>query len=70
MIRAGVHYAQSWAFIHFLRHADTAPKGLFDELWSSFKKGPNARAAMDRVFGQKNLDALGRAFEHHVRSLR
>jgi hypothetical protein len=69
MIRAGEHYAQSWAFIHFLRHADSGHKGLFDELWKAFKEGPNARAAMDRVFAEKNMDALERAFAEHVQSL-
>jgi tetratricopeptide (TPR) repeat protein len=63
------HYAQSWAFIHFLRHSTPDRKKLFEAFWKAFRTTPSNRAAMDLVLLSIDLGSLERDFQAHVKGL-
>lgn len=69
MLKAPANYAQSWAFIHFLRHSTKENKKIFKDLWEAFKSTPSKKAAMDKVFGSLDMGAMQKAFEEHVRGM-
>jgi hypothetical protein len=69
LTQAGPHYAQSWAFIHFLRHSTANNKKLFDAFWDAFKSVPDHTAALDKVLVAVDLEKLEADFKAHVAGL-
>ena len=63
------NYARSWAFIHFLRHSTRENSRLFESLFEELQSGMPAREALNRVFGEVDLDELKDEFEAYVRAL-
>lgn len=69
MAAATQHYAQAWAFVHFLRHAPEGPP-LFERFWDAFKTIPGHRKAVDHALEGTTLVALELHFREHLDSLR
>jgi len=69
MKTAHVHYAQSWAFIQFLRNTTRENGQLFGRFWKAFKTMPSNKAALDHVLESVDLNALEAAFSDHVAKL-
>ncbi|MCZ6574742.1 MAG: hypothetical protein O7C98_16440 [Planctomycetota bacterium] len=67
---ARLHYAQAWAVVHFLQHADRKTKRLFDRLIDELQKGRGADNAVRAVFPKDELPALEKQFRRYVWSLR
>jgi tetratricopeptide (TPR) repeat protein len=63
------HYAQSWAFIRFLRHSTRENKELFERFWEAFKTIPSRKPALDHALEGVNLIRLENDFEAHVSKL-
>jgi hypothetical protein len=64
-----VHYAQSWAFIHFLRHSTDQNKQLFWTLFDALQKNIPTRQALNQVFQGRDLGKLQEAFKTHIKDL-
>jgi hypothetical protein len=70
MEKAGFNYAQSWAFMQFLRHSTRENEELFERFWQAFKTTPNTKAAIRHALGDRPLWELDREFAEHVGKLR
>ncbi len=57
------HYAQSWAFIHFLRHTTKERAELFRRFWNAFRKFPSHKKAMLWALRGQSLTDLERDFK-------
>ncbi|MHC4819543.1 MAG: DUF1570 domain-containing protein, partial [Planctomycetota bacterium] len=66
MKKAQEHYAQSWAFIRFLRHSTRENGQLFERFWEALKTNPSRKAALDEALDGIDLDALETAFRDHL----
>ncbi len=64
-----LHYAQAWALVHFLQHGPRGRGRLFDDLFECLASGVRARAAIERVFGDVDLQDLDEQFRAYVREL-
>ena len=64
-----LHYATSWAFIHFLRHTSPENRELFDALFNAFMENQSNQKAMDQAFTGVDLAALDREFRDYLRGL-
>jgi tetratricopeptide (TPR) repeat protein len=62
--RQGAFYAQSWAFVHFLRLGD--PNARFAAFLTRLRKGADPIGAFTAVYGS-NLDSLDREFSAYIR---
>ncbi len=60
------HYAQAFAFCHFLRHGGDAARAAFDRLWALLVAGASAPEAIAEVFDPATLATLQPLFEAHV----
>ncbi|PCJ53586.1 MAG: hypothetical protein COA70_07735 [Planctomycetota bacterium] len=65
----GLHYAQGWAFVHFLRNSGREEKKIFDDLFQGFKNSPSASQVMDSAFADIDLDGLEERFLAHIKML-
>ncbi|MBK8095812.1 MAG: DUF1570 domain-containing protein [Planctomycetes bacterium] len=63
------NYAQAWAFVHFLRHGEPAPHGLFERLLRACGRGVAADEIVDEVFDDVDLAQLDRAFTDYLAGL-
>jgi len=64
-----LHYSQSWAFIHFLRHGPRKYKQCFKKLFEGLQGDLSAREVLDAVFGGIDLGRLEEEFEAYVEAL-
>lgn len=64
-----MHYAQSWAFVHFLRHSTPKNKDLFEGLLETCGKMPTAEKIVEDFLGKVNLKRLQADFDKHVKDL-
>lgn len=62
-------YAQSWAFIHFLRHHDRETRKIFERLFEEFQRDVTNKAALDKVMHGVDLRKLQADFERHVEKM-
>lgn len=69
MARADVHYAQAWAFVHFLLHGAPGGKDLLVRYFKALRGGEDAARAFEETFGKVDLPALEKAFLEYVRGL-
>lgn len=69
MKTAAHHYAQSWAFIQFLRHSSRENKELFERFWKAFKEIPSRKPALDHALEGVDLRFLEIDFQAHVAKL-
>ena len=68
-----IHYAQSWAMVHFFRRTNLRGGGdLFRKYTERLISGSSPAAAYDESFGQESVSLadLQSAFEEHLKSLR
>lgn len=66
----GLHYAQGWAFIHFLRNAGREEQEIFDALFQGFAASPSSARVMEEVFADVDVEDLEKRFREHQRKLR
>jgi len=64
------NYAQAWALIHFLRHGPEKYRTLFEALFARLQEKTTSKPALDRVFGEVDLNALEVHLRSHLRHLR
>jgi hypothetical protein len=69
MKRADHAYAQSWAFVHFLRHSDRKNKQLFGKFFESFRETPSGAKAMETMLASMDLQALEKEFRGFLKTL-
>lgn len=62
-------YAQSWAFVHFLRHSSRKNRALFKKLFDILQTDASTKEALEEVFGDEDLDSLQKEFEAYLREL-
>jgi hypothetical protein len=62
-----LHYAQSWAFTHFLLESGSENhRKLWDDYFEAIRYGLSKEAAYDRVFKPIDMEALERAYRNHI----
>ncbi len=64
-----LHYSQSWAFVHFLRHGPRKYRQYFERVFDGLQGELSAREVLDSVFGDVDLDRLQNEFEAYVNEL-
>lgn len=64
-----LHYAQAWAFVHFLRHSTEANELLYRALLLQSRSGAGKKRTVDRVFQDVDLNELDAQFREYVRGL-
>lgn len=65
------HYAQAWAFIHFLLHGkDRKSKKRFNAYLDELIDGEGAEAALDKAFKGVSFPDLDTKFKQYVQSLK
>jgi len=67
MANATRHYAQSWAFVHFLRHTPPERARLFRRFWDAFRRFPSHRKATLHALRGQSMSALDREFRAWLR---
>lgn len=65
-----LHYAQGWAFVHFLRNSGREEKKLFDALFQGFADSPSSGKVLEEVLADVDLNDLEKKFREHIKSLR
>ncbi|MCP3917727.1 MAG: DUF1570 domain-containing protein [bacterium] len=63
------HYAQAWAFVHFLLHADRDTRLLFQGIFETLIEEGKRETALERAFADTGLGGLQRRFEAYVDDL-
>jgi tetratricopeptide (TPR) repeat protein len=66
MANAPINYAQSWAFVHFLRHGPEQHRPLFQALWRALREGQTASQAMATVLPPGVLAGLQLEFDRYL----
>jgi hypothetical protein len=68
--KVGIHYMESWAFIHFLIHSNRGKyRRMIKEFYLEMKKGKKPEEAFETVFGKANFSRVDRAWNEYVQSL-
>ncbi|MHC4941692.1 MAG: tetratricopeptide repeat protein [Planctomycetota bacterium] len=70
MEKPTLHYAQSWALIHFLRHTTKENQAIFDRMFEAIRQDLSSKEAVDAAFADVDLISLQREFNAYVESLR
>ena len=69
MKKAGLHYAQAWAIVHYLRKGDRGRmEEVFDDYVNALRKGASAEEAYNQVIAPIRV-RLERQYLEHVRTL-
>lgn len=63
---SGLYYAQSWRFVHFLRHSDDLPKGAFETFMLFVTEGYDVHTAFVAAF-RTTPAALEPAFQAYLK---
>jgi hypothetical protein len=70
LTKVGIHYMESWAFIHFLIHSNRGKyRRVIKDFYLEMKKGRKAEDAFETVFGKANFSRVDRAWREYVQSL-
>lgn len=67
---AELHYAEAWAFVHFLMTGPPARKAILDSLLASSRTGIGWEESVERAFESVDVAALEREFVAHVAALK
>ncbi|MDA1138455.1 MAG: DUF1570 domain-containing protein [Planctomycetota bacterium] len=68
--KLGIHYLESWAFVHFLIHSNGGKyKRVIKEFYLEMKKGRKPEEAFETVFGKANFARVDQAWREYVQSL-
>jgi hypothetical protein len=65
-----LHYAEAWAFVHFLLHHTPWHRELLDRFWDAFRRVPSQGDAVREALADCPLKILDADFEAYVRRLR
>ena len=65
----GVHYAQGWAFVHFLRNSGRDEQKIFDALFHGFENSPSTSQVMEAAFEGVDMKDLEARFVKHIKDL-
>jgi hypothetical protein len=57
------HYAQAWAFVHYLRHGGADCEIQFQRFWDCFKRYPGRAIAVEQALEGVDVPALDRRFQ-------
>ena len=66
----GLNYAQSWAFIHFLRNRGKEELAMFNDLFRGFTEQPAQYRTLQEVFGSTDWVELNQQFAEYLEELR
>lgn len=65
--KEALHYAESWAFVHFLRHSKLQEvEGKLDEYMSELRKGRDAMDSFNKIY---DVDLLDKEFPKYLKTL-
>lgn len=64
-----LHYAQGWAFVHFLRNSGREELKIFDALFHGFEKSPSTSQVMASAFEGVDMKDLEARFVKHIEDL-
>ncbi len=64
-----LHYAQAWAFLHFLQHTTPSNRNLVFRMFEALQGGASSLEAIDRVFAGTDLGLMQREFQVYVAKL-
>ena len=67
--KSSLHYAQAWAFVHFLFNGGREPEALRRKLLGALIDGASNSDAIEHAFGDVDLRALQSDFKRYVRRL-
>lgn len=67
---ADLHYAEAWAFVHFLLHHTPWNRQLFDRFWETFKRIPSHGDAIRETLADCPLRILDADFDAYLRRMR
>ncbi len=67
---SSVHYAESWALIHYLQSADRDTRQLYEDYFAALLGGADRATAAGAVFGSQDLKRLEKDVRNHVRDLK
>lgn len=70
MRKAEINYAQSWAFVNFLRQATREKRKLFEKLFKILQRNIPTRAALEEAFEGVDLDKLEAEFKKYIRDMK
>ncbi|TAH38002.1 MAG: DUF1570 domain-containing protein [Planctomycetota bacterium] len=62
-----LHYAQSWAFIHFLRNSGPERADLFQRFFQDLQGERGWKTVVDEILEDVDLEALQQDFESYIR---
>lgn len=63
------HYAEAWAFVHFLRHHQREGGRRFQELFDLLTRNVPSETALKRVFAETEWQELDQSFAQYVAGL-
>ncbi|MFH0943975.1 MAG: DUF1570 domain-containing protein [Planctomycetota bacterium] len=66
---SSLHYAEGWAFVHFLRHHKREGGRRFQELFGLLTRNVPADVALNRVFSETDWQELDDRFQQYVEGL-
>ncbi|MFT7464086.1 MAG: tetratricopeptide (TPR) repeat protein [Pseudohongiellaceae bacterium] len=69
MADAGLHYAESWALVHYLLHSGRDEKKIYESYRQALIEGATQVGAAESAFAGVDWNALERAVKEHVREL-
>lgn len=69
MTKAGLHYPQAWAFVHFLYNSKKEEKERIETLLDALEEGLSREEALERAFADADWQAMDSAFREHVLSM-
>ena len=67
--RSSLHYAQAWAFVHFLKNGGREPQKVLDRLLDELKEGSSNADAISRAFADVDWEEFEREFTSYVGDL-
>ena len=68
--KPSLHYAQSWALIHYLQSAGREEQALYQDYFEALLGGANRDDAAEMVFGSQDLRRLEKDVKKHMRDLK
>ncbi|MCB9897139.1 MAG: DUF1570 domain-containing protein [Planctomycetes bacterium] len=70
MTEAGLHYAESWALVHWMLHGGSEARASFDAYKDALARGLDRLSAADEAFGPGGPEGLEAKVRAHLQSLR
>ncbi len=68
--KSALHYAQAWAFVHFLHNGGRKVEKLLDDVLEALIAGESRKRSLDKVFSDLDWEELEDEFDVYIASLR